>query len=77
MRFGKNTTEEYMSGDTLIYLITADINLWFLVKMASARFPLGKVTISLFVVNKYLEEDHLRLCKYPLIYLKSDRSSLF
>lgn len=76
MCFGKNTTE-YMSGDALVYLITADINLWFLVKMASARFPPGKVTILLFVLNKNLEEDCLRLCKYPLIYLKSDRSSLF
>lgn len=47
-----------------ICLITGDINLDYLIKIVSVSFIYCKVTIVLFVSNKYLGEGNLRLYKY-------------
>lgn len=49
-----------------VCLITGDVNLIHLAKLVSARFIHCKVTIFLFVINKYLRRDTLRLSKYPV-----------
>lgn len=40
------------------------IDLDYLVKVGSARILPHQVTTFLFVINKYLEGDTLKLCKY-------------
>ena len=44
-------------------LITCDVHLACLVKVASAGFLHGKLTTCLFVVDRYLGKDTLRQCK--------------
>lgn len=47
-------------------LLTSAVDLHHLVKVVSLEFLHCKVAISLFLINKYLKEDILRLCKYPV-----------
>ena len=46
--------------------ITVNFNLDCLAKMVSAGFLYGKITIFLFIINKYLRGDTLRLC-HPIL----------
>lgn len=46
--------------------ITVNFNLDCLAKMVSAEFLYCKITIFLFIINKYLRGDTLRLC-HPIL----------
>lgn len=63
--FSVHHTRRYMMP---IGLIIDHVNLDLLVTMVSAKFLHYKVTIFLFVINKYLVGRYLRLCKYIISY---------
>ena len=48
----------------LMYLFTGDVILDHLIKIVDCYISLLQATIFPFVINKYLEGDTLRLCKY-------------
>ena len=76
--FSRNTREEFLlliPYQVVCYFhfffpLTGSANLDYLIRVLSARFPHCKVTLFLFVINKYFWGAIFRLYKYILILNK-------